>query len=40
MFLGGQWFFRQVRFTRDIGNQITGFRLSGGRVRNLLFEKK
>lgn len=40
MFHGGQWFFRQVRFTRDSGNQITGFRLSGGRVRNLLFEKK
>ena len=40
MFLGGQWFFRQVRFTRDSGNQVTGFRLSGGRVRNLLFEKK
>jgi hypothetical protein len=40
MFLGGQWFFRQVRFTRDSGNQITGFRLSGGRVRNLRFDKK
>lgn len=40
MFLGEQWFFRQVRFTRDSGNQVTGFRLSGGRVRNLLFEKK
>lgn len=40
MFLGEQWFFRQVRFIRDNGNRITGFRLSGGRVRNLLFEKK
>jgi CubicO group peptidase (beta-lactamase class C family) len=40
MFLGGQWFFRQVRFTRNSENHVTGFRLSGGRVRNLLFEKK
>ena len=40
MFLGGQWFFRQVRFTRNSENQITGFRLSGGRVRNLRFDKK
>jgi CubicO group peptidase (beta-lactamase class C family) len=40
MFLGEQWFFRQVRFTRDRENRITGFRLSGGRVRNLRFDKK
>lgn len=40
MFLGEQWFFRQVHFTRDNNKQITGFRLSGGRVRNLNFEKK
>lgn len=40
LFLGGQWFFRQVRFIRNSQNQVTGFRLSGGRVRNLLFEKK
>ena len=40
MFLGEEWFFRQVRFTRDSENRITGFRLSGGRVRNLRFDKK
>jgi len=40
MFLGEQWFFRQVRFIRNSENRVTGFRLSGGRVRNLLFEKK
>lgn len=40
MFLGKQWFFRQVRFTRDRENRVTGFRLSGGRVRNLRFDKK
>ena len=40
MFSGEQWFFRQVRFTRDNKNQVTGFKLSGGRVRNLRFEKK
>lgn len=40
MFLGDQWFFRQVRFTRDNKNRVTGFRLSGGRVRNLRFFKK
>ena len=40
MFLGEEWFFRQVRFTRDKENRVTGFRLSGGRVRNLRFDKK
>jgi CubicO group peptidase (beta-lactamase class C family) len=40
MFSGEQWFFRQVRFTRNNENQIIGFRLSGGRVRNLQFDKK
>lgn len=40
IFLGSQWFFRQVRFTRNRENQVTGFRLSGGRVRNLRFDKK
>lgn len=39
-FLGRQWFFRQVRFTRNSESQVTGFRLSGGRVRNLRFDKK
>lgn len=40
LFLGEQWFFRQVRFTRNNEDQITGFKLSGGRVRNLRFDKK
>lgn len=40
MFLGEQWFFRQVRFSRDRENRVSGFRLSGGRVRNLRFDKK
>lgn len=40
MFLGEQWFFRQVRFFRDRENRVTGFRLSGGRIRNLRFDKK
>jgi len=39
-FLGERWFFRQVRFTRNSTKQITGFKLSGGRVRNLRFEKQ
>lgn len=29
-----------IRFIRDAENQISGFRLSSGRVRNLLFEKE
>jgi CubicO group peptidase (beta-lactamase class C family) len=40
MFLGEQWFFRQVHFTRNTNRQITGFQLSGGRVRNLYFDKQ
>ena len=40
MFSGEQWFFRQVHFIRNNENQVTGFRLSGGRVRNLRFDKK
>jgi len=40
MFSGDQWFFSQVRFTRNNENRVTGFRLSGGRVRNLHFDKK
>jgi hypothetical protein len=29
-----------VKFERDEGNEITGYRVSGGRVRNLLFAKR
>lgn len=39
-FLGNTWFFPEIRFTQDDTGQITGFRLTGGRVRNLHFEKK
>jgi len=38
-FRGQIWFFRDVQFLRDDNNQITGCRVSSGRVRNLLFDK-
>jgi len=38
-FDGDTWFFRRVEFERNDANQITGFRVSSGRVRNLLFVK-
>ena len=38
-FLGDAWFFPEIHFTRDDTGQITGFRLTGNRVRNLYFEK-
>jgi hypothetical protein len=39
-FQGNRWFFQRVQFTRDNENRITGFRLSGGRVRNMRFDKR
>ena len=39
-FLGNTWFFPEIRFTRDATGRVTGFKLTGGRVRNLHFEKK
>ena len=39
-FLGDSWFFPEIHFTRDDTGSITGFRLTGNRVRNLYFEKK
>ncbi len=39
-FLGNTWFFPKIHFTRDETERVTGFRLTGGRVRNLYFEKK
>jgi CubicO group peptidase (beta-lactamase class C family) len=39
-FMGNQWFFQSVRFTRDKDNRVTGFRLSGSRVRNVRFDKR
>ena len=39
-FRGDSWFFPEIHFTRDDIGSVTGFRLTGGRVRNLHFEKK
>ena len=39
-FTGNVWFFPEIRFTRDDTGQVTGFKLTGGRVKNLHFEKK
>jgi CubicO group peptidase (beta-lactamase class C family) len=36
-FSGNVWFFGRVQFERDAAGTITGFRLTSGRVRNLLF---
>ena len=38
-FTGSAWFFGQANFIRDGNNHISGFKVSNGRVRNLLFEK-
>jgi hypothetical protein len=39
-FIGKEWWVRQVHFTRDDEKRVTGFRLTGGRVRNLLFLRR
>ena len=39
-FAGNTWFFQQVRFERGADGAIGGFRLTSGRVRNLLFVKQ
>jgi hypothetical protein len=36
-FNGNTWFFGDVQFERDADGSITGFRVTSGRVRNLLF---
>ncbi|MCY4552118.1 MAG: hypothetical protein OXC79_00475, partial [Candidatus Poribacteria bacterium] len=38
-FLGNTWFFPEIRFIRNDTGQVIGFRLTGGRVKNLRFEK-
>jgi CubicO group peptidase (beta-lactamase class C family) len=38
-FRGSQWFFQRVQFTRDADKHVVGFRLTGGRVRNVRFDK-
>jgi CubicO group peptidase (beta-lactamase class C family) len=40
VFTGRRWFFHKVQFVRNEKNQIAGFLLTGGRVRNLRFEHK
>jgi len=39
-FHGDSWFFPEIHFTRDDTESVTGFKLTGGRVKNLHFEKK
>ncbi len=39
-FSGNQRWFRTVEFVTDRRNNVEGFRLSGGRVRNVWFEKQ
>ena len=39
-FLGNKGYFGNVEFLRDEDENITGFRVSNGRVRNLLFVKQ
>ncbi|NIM49537.1 MAG: serine hydrolase [Gemmatimonadales bacterium] len=39
-FSGDTWFFGQVGFERNERNEITGFRVSSGRVRNLRFDRQ
>jgi hypothetical protein len=39
-FTGSQFYLRQVVFERDERGKITGLRVSNGRVRHLLFEKR
>ena len=38
-FSGNKWYFGRVVFTRDPNGEIVGCNVSGGRVRNLKFEK-
>ena len=39
-FSGNKWYFGRVVFTRNPNGKIVGCNVSGGRVRNLKFEKK
>ena len=38
-FRGDQWWLRSVRFLRDEEGRVTGFAMTGDRVRNLRFDK-
>ena len=39
-FTGDQWFLPEVRFVRDGAGRINGFTVTGGRVRDLIFERQ
>jgi hypothetical protein len=39
-FAGDRGFFGNIEFLRDNSENVTGFRVSNGRVRDLLFEKQ
>jgi hypothetical protein len=39
-FSADAWFMGSVNFTRGEQQEITGFKVSNGRVRNLIFEKE
>jgi CubicO group peptidase (beta-lactamase class C family) len=38
--VGDAWWFSRVAMTRDAAGRVDGFRLTGGRVRNLRFERR
>ena len=40
LFTGRKWFFQKIRFVRNEKQEISGFLLTGGRVRNLRFVKQ
>ena len=39
-FLGDAWCFSDICFTRDDSERVTGFKLTGNRVKNLYFGKR
>ena len=39
-FLGDAWFFPEIRFKRDDSGRVTGFTLTGNRVKGLYFGKR
>jgi hypothetical protein len=39
LFQAGKWYFDEVHFLRDKNEKVVAFRVSAGRVKNLLFTK-
>ncbi|MCY4057139.1 MAG: hypothetical protein OXG44_03975, partial [Gammaproteobacteria bacterium] len=39
-FRGDQWFLPEVRFVRDGAGRVSGFTVTGTRVRDLIFERQ